>query len=94
MEQSKTFSTKASVSRTDEIWKIPAFKSTKKDEGGTDNWGQLKVFSGSDITINAHFGCWVSKNGDNIVVGANNKKVLKKMESLYEPLIKKGSNFR
>jgi len=28
---------------------------------------------------------------DRIVVGANNKKILKKIESLYEPLIKKGA---
>ena len=33
------------------------------------------------------------KYPDRIVVGVNNKKVLKKMENLYEPLIKKGSNF-
>ncbi len=30
---------------------------------------------------------------DRIVVGCNNKKVIKKMESLYEPLIKKGCVF-
>jgi UDPglucose 6-dehydrogenase len=30
---------------------------------------------------------------DRIVVGANNKKVIKKLESLYEPLIKKGAKF-
>ena len=30
---------------------------------------------------------------DRIVVGSNNKKVIRKMESLYEPLIKKGSTF-
>ena len=30
---------------------------------------------------------------DRIVVGSNNKKVTKKLESLYEPLIKKGSIF-
>ena len=30
---------------------------------------------------------------DRIVIGTNNKKVIKKMESLYEPLIKKGSVF-
>ena len=30
---------------------------------------------------------------DRIVVGANNKSVFKKMESLYEPLIKKGAKF-
>ena len=30
---------------------------------------------------------------DRIVVGTNNKKVIKKMEALYEPLIKKGANF-
>jgi len=30
---------------------------------------------------------------DRIVVGSNNKKIIKKLESLYEPLIKKGSVF-
>ena len=30
---------------------------------------------------------------DRIVVGVNNKKVLKKLETLYEPLIKKGAKF-
>jgi len=30
---------------------------------------------------------------DRIVVGTNNKKILKKIESLYEPLIKKGATF-
>ena len=30
---------------------------------------------------------------DRIVVGSNNKKIIKKLESLYEPLIKKGSIF-
>ena len=30
---------------------------------------------------------------DRIVVGSNNKKVIRKLESLYEPLIKKGSIF-
>ena len=30
---------------------------------------------------------------DRIIIGSNNKKVIKKMESLYEPLIKKGAKF-
>jgi len=30
---------------------------------------------------------------DRIIVGCNNKKIIKKMESLYEPLIKKGATF-
>ena len=30
---------------------------------------------------------------DRIVIGTNNKKILKKMETLYEPLIKKGAIF-
>ena len=30
---------------------------------------------------------------DRIIVGSDNKKVLRKLESLYEPLIKKGANF-
>ena len=30
---------------------------------------------------------------DRIVVGSNNKKVIKKLKSLYEPLIKKGAEF-
>ena len=30
---------------------------------------------------------------DRIVVGSNNKKVSKRLENLYEPLIKKGAKF-
>ena len=30
---------------------------------------------------------------DRIVVGSNNKKITKKLESLYDPLIKKGAKF-
>ena len=30
---------------------------------------------------------------DRIVVGSNNKKIIRKLESLYEPLIKKGATF-
>ena len=33
------------------------------------------------------------KYPDRIIVGSNNKKVFKKMELLYEPLIKKGAKF-
>jgi len=33
------------------------------------------------------------KYPDRIVIGSNNKKIFKKMESLYEPLIKKGAKF-
>ena len=33
------------------------------------------------------------KYPDRIVIGSNNKKIIKKMELLYEPLIKKGAKF-
>ena len=33
------------------------------------------------------------KYPDRIVIGSNNKKIFKKMELLYEPLIKKGAKF-
>ena len=30
---------------------------------------------------------------DRIIIGSNNKKVIKKLETLYSPLIKKGAEF-
>jgi hypothetical protein len=42
----------------------------KKDQGGTDNWGQLKKIVASDRGSNDYFGMSVAIAGDYIVVGA------------------------
>ena len=44
----------------------------KKDEGGTDNWGQLQKLTASDAAANDEFGFCVSKSGDYIIVGTSN----------------------
>ena len=42
----------------------------KKDQGGTDNWGELKKITASDAASNDNFGMHVAIDGDYIVVGA------------------------
>ncbi|MCD4794849.1 MAG: T9SS type A sorting domain-containing protein [Bacteroidales bacterium] len=42
----------------------------KKDQGGTDNWGQLKKIAASDRAADDRFGRSVSVSGDYIIVGA------------------------
>ena len=41
-----------------------------KDQGGTDNWGQVKKIVASDRATNDYFGYSVSINGNIVVVGA------------------------
>ena len=41
-----------------------------RDQGGADNWGQIKKLSASDARDSALFGYSVSLDGTNIVVGA------------------------
>lgn len=41
-----------------------------RDEGGADNWGQIKKLTASDASDSAMFGYNVSLDGTNIVVGA------------------------
>ena len=41
-----------------------------KDEGGTDNWGQVKKITASDRKVNALFGSSVSVSDDKLIVGA------------------------
>ena len=42
----------------------------RRDEGGTDNWGQIKKITGSGIDDSDKFGVSVSISGDHIAVGA------------------------
>ncbi|MBU1683620.1 right-handed parallel beta-helix repeat-containing protein, partial [Patescibacteria group bacterium] len=42
----------------------------KKDQGGANNWGQIKKLEASDGASNDHFGSSVSVSGDYLVVGA------------------------
>ena len=43
----------------------------KKDQGGTDNWGQIKKIVASDRAVLDYFGYSVAISGDYIVVGAS-----------------------
>jgi hypothetical protein len=43
----------------------------KKDQGGTDNWGEVKKIVASDRNNNDLFGSSLAISGDHIVVGAN-----------------------
>ncbi len=42
----------------------------KKDEGGTDNWGQLQKITASDRAVSDYFGISVSISVDYVIVGA------------------------
>ncbi len=42
-----------------------------RNQGGVDNWGQVKKLIASDGAVGDNFGCSVSISGDTIVVGAN-----------------------
>jgi hypothetical protein len=41
-----------------------------RNQGGADNWGEVKKLTASDAVANDSFGCSVSIDGDTIVVGA------------------------
>ncbi|MFP4597462.1 MAG: FG-GAP repeat protein, partial [Persicimonas sp.] len=43
----------------------------ERDEGGADNWGEVKKLVASDYSTNARFGIGVSVSGDVVVVGAD-----------------------
>ena len=43
----------------------------KKDQGGADNWGELKKLTASDAAADDEFGWSVSISGDYAIVGAN-----------------------
>ncbi len=47
----------------------------RKDEGGTDNWGEVKKLVASDVSTNDRFGHSVSISGDYAVVAAHVKQV-------------------
>jgi len=42
----------------------------RRDEGGTDNWGQVAKLTASDAAASDYFGLYVSISGDTAVVGA------------------------
>ncbi len=42
----------------------------ERDEGGADNWGEVKKLSASDAHISGHFGSSVAVSGDTATVGA------------------------
>jgi uncharacterized repeat protein (TIGR01451 family) len=42
-----------------------------RNQGGADNWGQLKILRASDLEANDRFGRSVSVSGDTLVVGAD-----------------------
>ena len=42
----------------------------KRDQGGADNWGQVKKITASDGAAGDYFGVSVSISGDTVVVGA------------------------
>jgi len=42
----------------------------QKDQGGTDNWGEVKKITASDAAADDKFGRFVSISGDTVVVGA------------------------
>ncbi len=44
-----------------------------RDNGGTDNWGEVKKLTASDTEDNDYFGYSVSIEGDTLVAGANNE---------------------
>ncbi|MEP7337822.1 MAG: putative Ig domain-containing protein [Acidobacteriota bacterium] len=44
-----------------------------RNQGGADNWGQVKKLTASDLATNDQFGASVAINGDTIVVGASGK---------------------
>ena len=49
----------------------------KKDQGGTDNWGQVKKIGSSILIGNANFGESVAISGDYIAVGLPNNNIYK-----------------
>jgi hypothetical protein len=42
----------------------------ERNQGGPDNWGQVKILHASDAQANDHFGRSVAIDGDTLVVGA------------------------
>ena len=43
----------------------------ERNQGGVENWGQVKKLTASDAAVNASFGSSVSINADTVVIGAN-----------------------
>lgn len=45
----------------------------QKDQGGTDNWGEVKKLIASDRSTNSYFGWSIAMSGNNILVGSNGR---------------------
>ncbi len=45
----------------------------ERNQGGAENWGQVKKLTASDAAVNDQFGISVSINADTVVVGASGK---------------------
>jgi hypothetical protein len=55
-----------------------------RNEGGADNWGQVKKLTASDAVTNDDFGFSVGISGDTVVVGAYNKNSETGAAYIYE----------
>ena len=47
-----------------------------RNQGGSDNWGQIAILNASDKASNANFGESVAISGSSVVVGANNADIV------------------
>src|SRR6202011_5959975 len=47
----------------------------ERNEGGADNWGQVKEVTASDAVVSDQFGFAVGINVDTVVIGAENKNL-------------------
>ena len=101
VDLSQVFSVAKSISKYIKSYKIIVNKSTVPVTTGDqiENIISRKVKKSMfDVISNPEFlregeAIRDFKYPDRIVIGANNKKIFKKMENLYEPLIKKGAKF-
>ncbi len=56
----------------------------ERDQGGVDNWGEVKKLIASDAAFFDHFGWTVALNGDTALVGASNDDSQKGAAYLFE----------
>src|SRR4029077_16135085 len=47
----------------------------ERNQGGADNWGQVKELTASDAVVSDQFGFAVGINVDTVVIGAENKNL-------------------
>ncbi|WAC11494.1 T9SS type A sorting domain-containing protein [Dyadobacter pollutisoli] len=62
------------VNETNSLYESGSAYVFKKDQGGTDSWGQIKKITASTRGFGDRFGWSVSINGDYAIVGANLEK--------------------